>query len=355
MARQYGNKTGAYSEPTAAAGAPGSWVSTTEVVRQVSLTKWPVTLVGVPFIEAGTYVYALSSGVSDTLTAGGNFYLANGSAISRTTNSELYGLLGTTYGVGDNVSTFNLPNVSNLGYNYLKTTTTSGAALAALSGTDVLPSHTHSVYGCNSSYQGPPTNNNGPPRTLVGTSLSPTLEVGHAGSPSGNNGRHRQAKVLIAKTSVLAPVGCVFPVLLPLNTSNFESLVPPDLLIPSGQNINRLANPILFEYFGTKFGSGDGSTTFTLPDLRGLFLKSYPDSQVDSSGVLPSGYILDGFARHTHVANLRVANSNQAQQGGGPNPSAGYMTTPATGSSSVGGGSENTPANISVVWVLVKG
>lgn len=354
MARQYGNKTGAYSEPTAAAGAPGSWISTTEVARQVSLTKWPVTLVGVPYIEAGTYVYALSSGVSDTLIDGGSFYAANGSAISRTQNSELFGLLGTTYGVGDNSTTFNLPNVANLGYNYLKTTTTSGAALAALSGTSVLPSHTHSVYGCTSSYQGPPTNNNGPPRTLVGTNPS-TINVGFTGSADGNDGRHRQAKVLISKTSVLAPIGCVFPVLLPLNTSNFEGLVPPDLLIPSGQSISRLGNPLLYSYFGTKFGSGDGSTTFTLPDLRGLFLKGYPDAQADASGVLPSGYILDGFARHTHRANVRVADSNQAQQGGGPNPSAGFMTTPATGASSVGAGSENTPANISVVWVLVKG
>jgi microcystin-dependent protein len=37
--------------------------------------------------------------------------LCDGSAVSRTTYSALYGVIGTTFGVGDGSSTFNLPNM----------------------------------------------------------------------------------------------------------------------------------------------------------------------------------------------------------------------------------------------------
>lgn len=39
-----------------------------------------------------------------------NFMFANGQEISRTDYSELYELIGTTHGVGDNSTTFNLPD-----------------------------------------------------------------------------------------------------------------------------------------------------------------------------------------------------------------------------------------------------
>ena len=40
-----------------------------------------------------------------------NFLLADGSAVSRTTYSELFEAIGTTYGAGDGSTTFNLPNL----------------------------------------------------------------------------------------------------------------------------------------------------------------------------------------------------------------------------------------------------
>lgn len=40
-----------------------------------------------------------------------NYLLADGSAVSRTTYSELFAIIGTTYGTGDGSTTFNLPNL----------------------------------------------------------------------------------------------------------------------------------------------------------------------------------------------------------------------------------------------------
>lgn len=44
-----------------------------------------------------------------TNTPPANYLLCDGSAISRTTYAALYAVIGTTYGVGNNSTTFNLP------------------------------------------------------------------------------------------------------------------------------------------------------------------------------------------------------------------------------------------------------
>lgn len=41
--------------------------------------------------------------------------LANGQAVSRTTYAALFAAIGTTYGVGDGSTTFNVPNVADVG------------------------------------------------------------------------------------------------------------------------------------------------------------------------------------------------------------------------------------------------
>jgi microcystin-dependent protein len=44
-------------------------------------------------------------------TAPTGFLLCNGSAVSRTTYADLFAVVGTTYGVGDGSSTFNVPDL----------------------------------------------------------------------------------------------------------------------------------------------------------------------------------------------------------------------------------------------------
>lgn len=41
------------------------------------------------------------------------FLLCNGSAVSRTTYADLFATIGTTYGIGDGSTTFNLPNLTD--------------------------------------------------------------------------------------------------------------------------------------------------------------------------------------------------------------------------------------------------
>ena len=48
---------------------------------------------------------------------------------------------------------------------------------------------------------------------------------------------------------------------------------PTGYLLCNGQDVERTKYSKLFDVIGTNFGSGDGSTTFNVPDYRGCFLR----------------------------------------------------------------------------------
>jgi microcystin-dependent protein len=73
--------------------------------------------------------------------------MCDGSAVSRTTYAALWGVLGTSYGSGDTVSTFNLPDLENrvpLGAGSRALGNSGGAERVALT-TAQLPSHSHGL------------------------------------------------------------------------------------------------------------------------------------------------------------------------------------------------------------------
>ena len=69
------------------------------------------------FLPIGTYIQFAGS------QAPTGFLVCNGGAISRTTYSALFAVIGTTYGSGDGSTTFNLPNLTD---RFLQGSTTSG-------------------------------------------------------------------------------------------------------------------------------------------------------------------------------------------------------------------------------------
>ena len=62
-----------------------------------------------------------------------------------------------------------------------------------------------------------------------------------------------------------------------------EGTLPDYLLDLSGQEVSRTDYPELFTLYGTKYGPGNGSTTFHLPDIRGEFPRFWDNGRnVDS-------------------------------------------------------------------------
>ena len=89
-------------------------------------------------------------------TAPTNFMLCDGSAISRTTYSVLFGIIGTTYGVGNGTTTFNIPDLRArflVGFHsgdsdYDSLGEIGGAKNTALSKANI-PPHTHTYSAAN--------------------------------------------------------------------------------------------------------------------------------------------------------------------------------------------------------------
>jgi len=119
--------TGTPVAPTASVGTSTTQIATTAFVQAAGLTG-EIKMWGVSSAPTG-------------------YLLCNGAAVSRTTYAALYAVYGTTFGVGDGTTTFNIPDFSGkmpIGVNgTYALASTGGAATTTISSAN-LPSHTHS-------------------------------------------------------------------------------------------------------------------------------------------------------------------------------------------------------------------
>lgn len=133
-----------------------------------------------------------------------------------------------------------------------------------------------------------------------------------------------------------------------------------------GAAVSRTTYAALFAAIGTWYGSGDGSTTFNLPDFRGIFPRGWDNGRgVDPSRSFGS---LQGsmFASHAHSISDpgHAHNYNYSYWDNTKNGSLdgypGYAKTVGAGTSASGtgigiyaaGGNETRPINLAVLFVI---
>lgn len=146
---------------------------------------------------------------------------------------------------------------------------------------------------------------------------------------------------------------------------------PPGWLLCDGSEANRLDDADLFNAIGIAWGGGDGTTTFNVPDLRGVFLRGLdPDGLHDPDGSTRenASLQLDTLGKHTHSAsdkphthptwstykganladgNFFYAGSNDGlQHGSTDSSSTAGITIDATG------GDETRPVNVAVNYII---
>lgn len=127
--------------------------------------------------------------------------------------------------------------------------------------------------------------------------------------------------------------------------ASFPASSPPTgWLKANGAAISRATYAALFAAIGVTFGTGDGSTTFNVPDLRGEFVRGLDDSRgVDSGRVLGSAQV-DDFKAHAHPVSTMVSwPAGTGVIGTGDGGSTAAQNTGATG------GIETRPRNIALL------
>jgi microcystin-dependent protein len=91
--------------------------------------------------------------------------------------------------------------------------------------------------------------------------------------------------------------------------------VPEGFLECNGAELSRNTYSELFNEIGTVFGTGDGSTTFNLPDLRGEFLRGFDNGRgVDTGRVFGSSQ-LDQMQKITGKVTLSASTEYGVTEG----------------------------------------
>lgn len=130
----------------------------------------------------------------------------------------------------------------------------------------------------------------------------------------------------------------------------FAASTPPTgWLECNGAAVSRTTYAALFTVIGTTWGTGDGSTTFNVPDLRGEFVRGWDHGKGTDTGRAFASSQADEFESHVH-----------AQRGAGlsgSNTTAQYSTNlTATGdqltSTSATGGTETRPRNVALMYII---
>ena len=127
---------------------------------------------------------------------------------------------------------------------------------------------------------------------------------------------------------------------------------PEGFLMCNGQAVSRSDYDVLFQIIGTTFGTGDGTTTFNVPDLRTKFIVGSGNgySLGSTGGAASVTLTTQEIPAHTHTVNM----TNGASGGStvpAHNTGSGVTTF---GSGSTGGGQahENRPPYLTVNFII---
>lgn len=147
-----------------------------------------------------------------------------------------------------------------------------------------------------------------------------------------------------------------------------SSTAPTGFIKANGAALSRTIYADLFAAIGTTYGSGDGSTTFNVPDLRGEFIRGFDDGRGVDSGRILGSTQSDLIENHKHhvvssttgavtYPNTTVTSSNQVSYGYSGGGYERYILSGVSGVANIGlssnpttnGGSETRPRNVALL------
>jgi len=132
---------------------------------------------------------------------------------------------------------------------------------------------------------------------------------------------------------------------------------PDGWLLCQGQALSRTTYADLFAVIGTLFGSGDGSTTFNLPDWQGFTPVGRKSTDSDFASIGQTGgektHVLTESEIPPHYHNIGVFTGSVFQGGSHP-PAPLFSGTGSNSGSSGGGGAHNNLQPYCVTNMIIK-
>ena len=296
----------------------------------------------------------------------------NGDAISRNSYSILFDKIGTTYGNGNNSTTFNLPDLRGefvRGWDHGK-----GIDASRQLGS----SQGDAIRNISGKFGNLPAQSTGYDRVLGGAftesgDIALRIGQGEAASqgktqlhfdasrvvPTANENRPRNVALMYCikvRDAITNPenidikkflddhenklVGSVVA----LSTTN----LPEEYLECNGAAVNRTSYAALFSKIGTTFGTGDGSTTFNIPDLRGEFIRGFDNGRgIDADRNFGSNQA-DELKSHRH----KISSIKEDNTGGSGTKCLDKYHSNANIYSDYVGGDETRPRNVAMIYAI---
>ncbi len=172
------------------------------------------------------------------------------------------------------------------------------------------------------------------------------------------------ALMTIASTGVITSSTANFAALNPSGAiiAYGGTSAPTGYLLCDGSAVSRTTYAALFTAISTAYGTGNGTTTFNLPDLRGMFLRGVSGTSTNdpnkttrtasgtggNTGNLVGSAQTSAFAAHTHTLGAQDSGtSNNGTSGKGNTANPQTLTTSSTGAST-----ETRPINVYVTFVI---
>lgn len=136
----------------------------------------------------------------------------------------------------------------------------------------------------------------------------------------------------------------------PLSYPNIPTLpAGMEVVHADGRALSRTTYSAYFSLVGVTFGAGNGSTTFNIPDLRGVAIRGWDNGRGLDSGRVFGSYQADAIKAHTHTTTVTVGGDDS---GGGSMSVDGNVQYSSTWTSNSTGGTETRMKNIALYHVV---
>jgi microcystin-dependent protein len=297
---------------------------------------------------------------------------ANGALLSRTTYADLFKFLGTAYGAGDGSTTFGIPDLRGefiRGWDDGRGVDT-GRAIGSAQGSQNL-AHTHPVGfpAANGAW----TDAGGGAQVSTGPGINMVIGQGTAASSGGPEARPRN----VAMMAVIVYKSGAGGLMVAGGTRELGEIfwlthnqrIPDGCVEADGRAIGRTTYSDYYALVGNTYGAGDGSTTFNVPDMRGMFMRGWDHGRgydVGRAFGTAQGHAMQATSHsHTLDGRIMVGSITTSGMNTGITPGAAYTNVGEIGDSTwmsgnpgisspatVGNDTETRPRNLAFLPVV---